>query len=395
MTVYEIGTGYTPIPATISAATEIVVEELTKALMQRNIPVQIVDIAADNRPEHFLPIREVKVPTLFRGTDVHLGLMHKLKRVAYSIGLAGELKRILKQTRETVVFHFHNQYNLFFFLKLVPESLRRRCKIAYTNHSGIWRLPWQEIETVIRKRYFQEAECMKQADILFLLNQETKENAVTHLGIPEDRIVVLSNGVNTDIYHPLPDAEKETAMEKLGFQGRKVILQVGSVCENKGQRRSLTQLCSLLQEDSSVVFAYAGGVVSEEYQRQILAFARENRISDQVRYLGMLPPGGALNELYNAAAATVCASRYEGCSLAVMESLASGTPVLVEEDSPFYAGVGCVKYPGDQLGDVIRENLLCDEESYRQLCNEARNTALQTYGWDSIASEYLKHFCQE
>ena len=39
MKIYEIGTGYTPIPARISAATEIVVEELTKAFLKQNIPV--------------------------------------------------------------------------------------------------------------------------------------------------------------------------------------------------------------------------------------------------------------------------------------------------------------------------------------------------------------------
>ena len=39
MKVYEIGTGYTPIPANIGAATEIVVEELTKSMMKKGIDV--------------------------------------------------------------------------------------------------------------------------------------------------------------------------------------------------------------------------------------------------------------------------------------------------------------------------------------------------------------------
>ena len=44
MKIYEIGTGYTPIPAQVSAATESIVEELTKAFLAQNIAVEIIDI---------------------------------------------------------------------------------------------------------------------------------------------------------------------------------------------------------------------------------------------------------------------------------------------------------------------------------------------------------------
>ena len=125
MKIYEIGTGYTPIPATMGAATEIVVEELTKAFMQMNVPVEIIDIKAKERKENALPITEVWVPGCFAGTDIKLGIMHKLKRVVYSVCLAQKLKRILKAADEKIVLHFHNQYNMFFFLKLVPQQLRK------------------------------------------------------------------------------------------------------------------------------------------------------------------------------------------------------------------------------------------------------------------------------
>ena len=46
MKLYEIGTGYTPIPAQMGAATEIVVEGLTRAFQKLNVPVEIIDIKA-------------------------------------------------------------------------------------------------------------------------------------------------------------------------------------------------------------------------------------------------------------------------------------------------------------------------------------------------------------
>ena len=152
MKIYEIGTGYTPIPAQMGAATEIVVEELTKAFLKCGQQVEIIDIAATDRAQTSLPIREVPVLKCFRGTDVQLGLMHKLKRVAYSVALAGELKKLLKQADEKIVLHFHNQYNLFFFLKMTPQRLRQKALLAYTVHSYIWHDPWEQIETQLKKR---------------------------------------------------------------------------------------------------------------------------------------------------------------------------------------------------------------------------------------------------
>ena len=154
MKIYEIGTGYTPIPAQMGAATEIVVEELVRSFRKSGADITLLDIQAKDRPETDLPIEEVKVPGCFTDTDVKLGIMHKLKRVVYSVALAGKLKKILKAATEPVVLHFHNQYNLFFFYKLTPKSLCDKAKIAYTVHSYIWPAEWDEIKDTVQKRYF-------------------------------------------------------------------------------------------------------------------------------------------------------------------------------------------------------------------------------------------------
>ncbi len=391
MKIYEIGTGYAPIPAQISAATEIVVEELTRAFAKQNIPVEILDISTQNRAPHSLPIREVRVPPAFSGTDVHLGILHKLKRVVYSVALAGTLKKILKATKEKVVFHFHNQYNLFFFLKLTPRNLRKNCLIAYTNHSGIWRLDWEQIGDTIRRRYFQEAECMRQADAVFVLNEETKRNAAAHVGVPEEKLIVIGNGVNTDVYHPMTAEEAEAEKQKHGLTGKTVIAQVGSVYENKGQLRSLEGLLPLLKLQENLVFAYAGGIVDEAYQQAIQDFAVRNGVENQVKYLGMTAPGREVNAVYNMACATICASVYEGFSLAIVESLAAGTPVMTEEGSPFSLGAGCVEYRQETLPETV-VRILSDAALRVQICADARENALRRYSWDTIAGDYCREF---
>lgn len=382
MKVYEIATGYTPIPARMGAATEIVVEELTRALRAQNIPAEIVDIRTADRLPCDLPIREVPVPGWLDHTDVKLGFRHKRKRVVYSFCLARELKKILAERTEETVLHFHNQYNLFFFLLLTPARIRRRCVIAYTNHSGIWRLPWEESRKTVFRRHFQEAVCMRKADVVFVLNEETARNVAQHLGVHDHRLVQTGNGVNGKVYRPLSEAEIEQTKRAFGLEGKTVILQAGSVCENKGQVRILLGLAPLLRQRKDMVFAYVGGIVSQEYQAQILETARELGVAGQVRYLGTASPGEEMNRLYNIAAATVLLSHYEGFPLAVVESLAAGVPVITS----FPLGEGCIACAPDALAEQVGQLLPMREE----LSRRARENALHSHGWDRVAAEHTR-----
>lgn len=391
MKIYEIGTGYTSIPAQMGAATEIVVEELTRSFLKLNKNVEIIDVADDNRAETDLPIIEVKVPSLFTKSDLSLGIIHKLKRVVYSVALAQKLRKILKNTDEEVVLHFHNQYNMFFFLLLVPEKYRKKATVAYTNHNGYWTLPWQEVEPILKKRYFQEIECMKKADIVFVLNEQTKENAVQYLGVDENRIVRINNGVNTDIYKPLTESEINRVKEKYDFNDEKVILQVGSVCENKGQKRIIEALTPLLKKNDDLIYAYVGGLIEIDYQQEIEKYIEENDLIGKVVYLWMVKPGEELNELYNMAELTVFASNYEGFPLVIPESLSSGTPVIISLDRVLDMGDGSVDCKYDDMCQIV-EKVISHPEALKSISSEARKNALKNYTWDQIAENHLTVF---
>ena len=392
MKIIEIGTGYTPIPAKMGAATEIVVEELTRSFLKIGQEVEIVDIATDNRAENDLPISEVKVPKLFRKTDVSLGIMHKIKRVLYSIALAKYLKKLLKNTEEKLVLHFHNQYNLFFFLKLGSKKIRQKALIAYTNHSGFWSLPWEEVENTLKKRYFQEITAMKNADAVFVLNDRTRETVIERLEIPQERVFKINNGVNIDVYRPLEDFKIEQIKAELGFSGKKIILQVGSVNENKGQARAVAAFTPLLQANRDCVYVYAGGVISEAYQAEVQKVAKDNGIEEQVRYLGMIEPGAKLNEIYNIADIALLISEYEGFPLVCIESLACGTPVILSCKAMQTFGDGCIPCTFEDLKDVA-DSILSQEEN-KELSNLARQNAVDQFSWDRVAKDYLKMLCQ-
>ena len=388
MKIYEIGTGYTPIPAQIPAATESVVEELTKSFIKENIDVEILDISTKRRAEHNLPINEVKVLSLFTRSDLSLGIVHKVKRVVYSVCLAKKIRSILKRTDDKVVLHFHNQYNAYFFFKLVPKKIRDKAIVVYTNHNGYWSLPLSETMDILNKRYFQEIYAMKNADMVFVLNEKMMNNIADFLKIEGEKLILTPNGVNTDVYTPISQAEKESIKKRLGLLGKKVILQVGSVYENKGQERSIRALSKFLKENKNVAYAFAGGIVSQNYFDSISATVKNLGLEEQVVYLGVFSPGEKMNEIYNIADVMVFSSRYEAFSLVIIEAISAGIPVVMSDNFMVDLSKGFNAYNDEEeLLKLLYKILQDDKDDFTD-----RGEVIGKYGWDAVAKKQYEIF---
>jgi len=392
MKIYEIGTGYTPIPAQMGAATEIVVEELTRSMIKNGEDVEIIDIKAKERAAIELPITEVKVPSFFAKKDVSLGIVHKLKRVVYSISLAKKIKRILKSSNEKVTLHFHNQYNLFFSLKLLPKKYREKARFVYTVHSYVWHGKWEDIKDTVKKKYFQEIFCIENADAVFVLNELTKANILENLTVDEKKVVLIDNGVNTDVYNILTETLKDEAKAEYGLQSKKVFVQVGSVCDRKNQLGALKLLCPIMIENKDVAFCYAGGIISAEYQDSILNFAKENGIENQVKYIGEIQPGAELNKVYNMAEAMIFPSKAEGFSLVILEAMSAGVPVVINNNLEFKLSEKCLKFDND--GDFVEiiNSLMRSNENREGNQAQLRQAIIEQYSWDRISQKYCTEF---
>ena len=390
MKIYEIGTGYTPIPAQIGAATEIVVEELTRAFIKNGQDAEIIDIKASNRSKTELPISEVKVPKVFTKTDVSLGVVHKLKRVVYSISLAYKLSNILKNSDEKVILHFHNQYNLFFFIKLVSKKKRQNAYIAFTNHSYIWHGDWKDIQSIVSKRYFQEVYSMPFADRVFVLNQKARNNIAEHTRVDKNKIVLIPNGVNTDIYKPISSQERNLILKKKDLDGKKIVIQVGSVCERKNQLFAIKTLLPFMKQDSDIVYCYAGGIIDENYQAEINKYISENSIESQVRYFGELKPGKELNELYNMANLMLFPSVAEGFSLTIIEAMSAGIPVAIKKNLIFELSDKCFTFENQaEFAEIMDNSVLNLGYDF----SEKLSTFIkQIFSWNNVAQEYLNTF---
>jgi teichuronic acid biosynthesis glycosyltransferase TuaC len=142
------------------------------------------------------------------------------------------------------------------------------------------------------------------------------KDSLAGLGVPADRIEVLRNGVDLQLFRPV---DRERARDELGFS-RKTLLSVGNLVPLKGHDIAIRALPLLPEYDLIIV---GGGP-----ERAALdTLGRSSGVGNRVKFAGVLAQD-KLRHYYGAADALILASSREGWANVLLESLACGTPVV-------------------------------------------------------------------
>jgi glycosyltransferase involved in cell wall biosynthesis len=136
------------------------------------------------------------------------------------------------------------------------------------------------------------------------------------LGVAEQKITVLRNGVDLDLFHPV---DRAPVRKSLAMEGP-TLLSVGLLEEGKGHHIVLSALANLPGYRLIII---GEGKMERELKRQ----AERLGLSDRVRFVGHLSQE-KLRAYYGAADALILASAREGMPNVVLEALACGTPVI-------------------------------------------------------------------
>jgi glycosyltransferase involved in cell wall biosynthesis len=254
---------------------------------------------------------------------------------AVSAGVARELARAGAYD----VVHAHS--HLYFSTNLA--ALRRRLRgppLAVTNH-GLYSQTASEAVFDVYLRTLGRA-TFDSADTV-LCYTDADRDRLRELGVRAD-VTVVPNGVDTTRFAP-----EGPASDRVPDAGP-LVLFVGRLVEGKRPRDAVHALAHVRERTGlDVRLAVAG----EGPLREAVAdLAADLRVADAVTLLGQVPYD-EMPRLYRAADALLLPSRAEGLPRTVLESFASGTPV-VTSDLPQVAPVaevgGRTASPGDVAG---------------------------------------------
>jgi len=142
---------------------------------------------------------------------------------------------------------------------------------------------------------------------------------LVRVGVPAERIEVLRNGVDLQLFQPI---EREAGRRKLEVS-RTTLLSVGHLVPRKAHDLVIQALQWLPEMDLVVI--------GDGPERGALgALARKSGVGDRVRFVGALAQE-ELRNYYGAADALVLASSREGWANVLLESMACGTPVVASK----------------------------------------------------------------
>lgn len=139
------------------------------------------------------------------------------------------------------------------------------------------------------------------------------------LGVPDDKIRVLRNGVDLVGFCPCDRGAARRALELPPPGQGAVLASVGLLIERKGHDRVIEALTRL--PDTRLLVVGAG-----PERAALAAGAARAGVAERVRFLGEVPQS-ALAMIYSAADVLVLASSREGWPNVLLEAMACGTPV--------------------------------------------------------------------
>lgn len=216
---------------------------------------------------------------------------------------------------------------------------------------------------------------------------------------PEDRITIIPPGVDTDLFHPVPNAR---AREWIGSYDEKTVLFVGRIDPVKGLDTWFRAMQLVVDRDptlrSRMCVCLIGGDLDDDLDpdselARLQSLKQDLGIGDIVTFLGGRAQA-SLPFYYSAADAVVMPSRYESFGLAALEAMACGTPVVASD-------VGGLSYLIDDgvTGFLVPEgnseefadkiSLLLHDPALRSAMGKRGIEQAQEYSWSNIAERMI------
>lgn len=146
-------------------------------------------------------------------------------------------------------------------------------------------------------------------------------------GIPDSKIALIPNGVDTDQFHPAAaPSDKPRLRGELGWADRPTVLFVGGINTRKRPHLLVEALGLLHQRGVEAQVVLAGPLERQAYADEIRRRTQDLRIDDMVIWQGFTSDPAPL---YRAADIFALPSANEGMPNALLEAMASGLPSVV------------------------------------------------------------------
>ncbi len=232
----------------------------------------------------------------------------------------------------------------------------------------------------------------RHADYFLAVSETTKRDMLRLTDIPEDRIFVVSHGVDP-AFRELPAATCRRFVKRRFNLDGPFMLYVGVIARHKNVQLLVEAMAKTAGRKQALCLVLAGPY-QEPFTTRLRQRIADLGLQDRIILTGPLDQSNdELLHLYNAATALVFPSFYEGWCAPPLEAMACGTPVIAS-DVPAVAEVvdeAGVLLPVDDVDAWTQamQHMCADAEWRRHWC-KAGTAHVQRHTWAKSAARMIR-----
>lgn len=216
-------------------------------------------------------------------------------------------------------------------------------------------------------------------------------------GVPEDKITVINNGTDTDLFSPAMPPEKKDMRKRLGLPDAFTFCYSGKLNRGKGLEFLLRVWVRLIQRhpEARLILVGSGGQQFLSCEDELRAFTRANGCADSVIFTGYVKN---VHDYLKAGDVFVFPSENESLSNALIEACACGLPCLASRiggipDTIRDGYNGRLLSSGDEDAWLsAMEHALLHREDVATWGRKARERALEHNSIEAVATQHLALF---
>ncbi len=305
------------------------------------------------------------------------------RRSGFDFGCARRIARLVREDQVDLI-HAH-QYTPFCYAAMARLAGGHSAKLIFTEHGRHY-----PDERRPRRVWANRLLLGRLAHRITAVGPFVRRALASNEGLSRHRIEVIRNGVRTDHFVPNPETRRRVRDELNLSDRQPVIGQVGGFRPVKDHRTAIHALRHLHLLGCPAMLLLVGEGPCLELTR---AEAVICRVDSHVRFLGRRED---VADLWRAADVAMLTSLSEGTSVALLEAMACGLPVVATDvggnrEVVEHETTGLLGPRGDAPALAAHLQRLFADAHLRQRCGEAgRRRVIEQFNKTDMHREYAR-----
>ncbi len=262
------------------------------------------------------------------------------------------------------------------------KSKNKHTKYIVTIHDLLFlrfkqNFTWIDIQIYLSKIKYS----CKHADLILAVSEQTKQDLIDFLHIPEDKIVVNYQSCSS-LYYQEQDHTIKALVKEHYHLPDDYYLFVGALVKHKNIERIIEAL-SMLPKELQHTLVIVGKETN--YKKQLVEVIEKHQLTDKVQFINYIQ-NEHLPSVYQLAKLLIWPSLFEGFGIPIIEALFSKLPVIT-------SNVGCFSEVGGEGACYVNPESAPEiaEAIESIVTNPVRYAEMQDKGYSYVQKFHIKN----